>query len=293
MAVICRCNICDGKYVHPDTARNHNRSALKNQTVLQQNARRRNLASSSVAIGESSTTVPIHPRNPQGLPSLPQIDRPCTSSASPDLGNGTLSSIDLDVITPHTSLRSDPSEPQFSPINNHLVDKDQEDVVCQENYDDQLDFPDEDDLPGVEDGDEVNININTTLHPSEPDPDADPFLVDQHPTRSIADVLAIPDHLIIIYTMVSWLHMQFQLPRIACNAVLAIFACLVKFLDPQLPSPFITLPSITRTLAVDPQIELLLVCPNCRDVFPSAASQHVQDACTSCNVPLFLPNNTK
>ena len=147
---------------------------------------------------------------------------------------------------------------------NHLTEEDQEDVACQGTYDDQPDFPDEDALPGDEDGDDLEVNVDTIPLPLEPtEADTDPFLVDRHPTRSITDVLAIPDHLIIIYAMVSWLHMQFHLPRIACNAVLVIFACLIKVLDPQLPSPFITLQSITRTLAVDPQIELLPVCPNC------------------------------
>jgi hypothetical protein len=117
-------------------------------------------------------------------------------------------------------------------------------------------------------------------------------MIKQHPTHSNANILDIPDHLIVIYAVVCWLHMQFKLPRIACNAILAILARLLRFFNPHLQSPFVTLPSATRTLAVDPPIELLPVCPNCRDVFPSAASQHVQDACTSCKVPLFLPSHT-
>ena len=126
MPVRCLCNTCDGKFVHSDTARNHMRAFLKNQTISQQNVQHRNLRVASMSIGESSTMVPTStsPRNMQGAPLLPLIDCPRTSSAVLDLGDGTLqvSSIDLDVITPHASydnrLHSDPLEPQFNPINN-------------------------------------------------------------------------------------------------------------------------------------------------------------------------------
>ena len=98
-------------------------------------------------------TTSTCPRNMQGPPLLPLIDCPCTSSAVLDLRDGTLrvSSIDLDIITPHASydnhLHSDLLEPQFNLINNHLTEEDQENVVCQGTYDDQLDFPDKDTLP--------------------------------------------------------------------------------------------------------------------------------------------------
>jgi hypothetical protein len=103
----------------------------------------------------------------------------------------------------------------------------------------------------------------------------------------------IPDHLLVIYAVVSWLHLQFNLPCIACNAVLAFLTCLVMFFNPQISAPFITLQSITRNLAVDPCIELLPVCPKCQDVFPSATSEHVRDTYTLCNVPLFMLDHTK
>jgi hypothetical protein len=245
------------------------RAALKNQTISQQNVWHRDLDSVPVdiaTIGESPTTVPTHPRNTQGLP---PIDPPCTSSAVLDIEDRTLSFADLDGITPHMSydnhLGFDLLEPQINQINNHLAKEDQEDVTFQGTYDDQVDFPDEDALPGDEDldhGDEINVNaIPPSSEPTEDD--VDPFLVDRHPTRLITDVLAIPHHLLVIYVLVSWLHLQFHLPHIACNAVLAILACLIKFFDPHLPLPFISLQSVTRMLAVDPPIELLPVCPNC------------------------------
>jgi hypothetical protein len=75
--------------------------------------------------------------------------------------------------------------------------------------------------------------------------------------------------------------------------VLAIMAYLITFLIPGITPPFRTLQSATRTLGVDPPIELLAVCPTCRDVFPSANSKHMQDMCPMCNTPLFLADHTK
>ena len=93
--------------------------------------------------------------------------------------------------------------------------------------------------------------------------------------------------------MVSWLHLQFSLSRITCNAVLAILVYLLALLNPNIPHPFVTLQSATHSLGVDAHIELLPVCPTCQDVFPSAISKHVQEACPACNVPLFLSDHTK
>lgn len=243
--------------------------------------------------------VPIRLHNMQGLPSISPVDSPRTSSPFVDRHNDTSSVMDVDVITLHTNcdnhLGSDLLDPPFNQINNNPAEETHEEVACQGGTsDNQEEFPDEDELAGDQDlecGDEIhNYAISP---PSEPTEDTlDPFVVDRHPIQSNVNISAIPDHLLVIYAMVCWLHMQFSLPRIACNAVLAILACLVTLFDPQMTSPFITLPSIMRTLAVDPTIELLPICPNCREVFPSAASRHVQDACASCRVPLFLPIHT-
>jgi len=291
MPVRCPCSNCKGAVVDPQVKRNHQRAALKNQTVSQQRVQRPVLASVDPIVGGSTTAVPTHRRNTQGPASLHPIDD-SLSTPSPSVDLGGASRTDLDVIIPHATydnrLGSDPLEPQFD---NHLLEEDQRELAYQGACDNQEDFPDEDALVGDQDldcGDE-----HAMLPLSQPtEDDMDPFLVERHPGPSIANVSELPFHLVAIYAMVSWLHMQFNLPRIACNAVLAMLACLVTFFNPELELPFITLPSITRALAVDPLIELLPVCPNCRDVFPSAASQHAQDACTSCKVPLFLPSRT-
>ena len=294
MPVRCHCRICRGNLVAPHTKQNHDRAALKNQTVSQQNARP-DLASVDTIGGVSSNTVPGHLCDTRGLLSHDLIDSSCTSSTFVDLEEGTLSRLDLDVLTNHDNrLCSDPVIPEFGQIGDHFAEEDQGGAAFQGGYDEQEDFPDEDALPDQEldYGDE---HTSTILPPSmHTEEDTDPFLVEQQHIDSNrdADILDTPDHLLAIYAMVSWLHLQFNLPRVACNAVLTILAYLVSFLNPQLVLPFITLPSIMRILALDPPIELLPVCPSCRDVFPSAASQHVQDICTSCNVPLFLPSRT-
>ena len=298
MGVCCNCIKCGGKHVPAATKRNHDRAALKTQTVLhrQQAVLRPDLATSVETIrGTSSATISS---DMQGVLPLHLVD-PRISSASTSREDGAFkfseSHIDLDVINPHDNhFDSDLVEPSFDQLNDNPIEEFQEDLMGQGLYVDQEEFPDEDTLPEDEDldrGEEIdNSIISPQADPIEDDPD--PFMIKQDPTHSKTNILDLPDHLLVIYTLVCWLHMQFKLPRIACNAVLAILACLIRFLNPGLQPPFITLPSITRTLAVDPPIELLPVCPNCRDVFLSAASQHVQDACTSCKVPLFLPSHT-
>jgi len=290
MPVRCHCSVCKGTFVAPHIKRNHDRTALKKQTVSQQNVRRPGLASVDPIAGGTSTAVPIHLHNTPGPASLHPIDSSlCTPTPSVDLEDGASRSV-LDVIIPPANhdnrLGSDPAIPQFDPIDDHFPE---DEGAFQGGGNEQEDFPDEDALPG-EELDCVDEHI--ILPPSDHIEDTDPFLVDQPPVQSIADVSELPKHLLAIYTIVSWLHIQFNLPRIACNALLEILACLVTFFNTQLALPFVTLPSVTRSLAVAPSIDLLPVCPNCQDVFPSAASQHVQDTCTSCKVPLFLPSHT-
>ncbi|KAI6034173.1 hypothetical protein BKA83DRAFT_55423, partial [Pisolithus microcarpus] len=95
-----------------------------------------------------------------------------------------------------------------------------------------------------------------------------------------------------IHAVVSWLHLQFHLPRVACNALLAIFSLLLLFLNPATQVPFVTIQSGNRFLGVDKPIYMLPVCPTCRDVYPPAASPLSHDTCPVCKVNLFLPGQT-
>ena len=93
--------------------------------------------------------------------------------------------------------------------------------------------------------------------------------------------------------MIAWLHFQFHLPHVACNALLAFLALLFRFFSMDLMLPFITLPSTTHALGINPRAELLAVCPSCQGVYPSAGSKHVQKKCMLCHIPLFLPDYTR
>ncbi|KIK75155.1 hypothetical protein PAXRUDRAFT_36999 [Paxillus rubicundulus Ve08.2h10] len=79
----------------------------------------------------------------------------------------------------------------------------------------------------------------------------------------------------------------------ACNAFLAIIACLLTYLSPQLQTTFVTLQSATQVLGLDMPVTLLPTCPGCRNVYLPAGSPHTQDTCVPCSLDLFLPNKTR
>ncbi|KAG1886831.1 uncharacterized protein F5891DRAFT_922731, partial [Suillus fuscotomentosus] len=139
---------------------------------------------------------------------------------------------------------------------------------------------------------EEDMETATTNDINEDDPD--PFIPDEGFSatndRNLADV---PPHLLTIYAVVSWLHLQFHLPRVACNALLTIFACILVALAPTIDVPFVTLQSSNRVLGVDTTIFTLPVCPTCRDVFPPAMSTKSHDTCKNCGVDIFLPGTTQ
>ena len=91
--------------------------------------------------------------------------------------------------------------------------------------------------------------------------DPDPFLFDEEVRSDNIDFTDIPEHISVIHAVVSWLHLQFHLPRIACNALLAIFALVLLFFNPSTPPPFATLQSGNRLLGVDKPVHTLPVCP--------------------------------
>ena len=48
-----------------------------------------------------------------------------------------------------------------------------------------------------------------------------------------------------------------------------------------------------NTLGIDPRVELLAVCPECRGIYPSSGSRHMQEECSACCTTLFLPHQTR
>ncbi len=125
--------------------------------------------------------------------------------------------------------------------------------------------------------------------------DVDPFVVEPRyrPGTVNHQDSETPEHLLVVYAMVSWLHFQFHLPHAACNVVLAFLALLFRFFSPAITLPFISLQSATHALGVDPLVKLLAVCPQCKGVYPSSGSRYMQDTCSACHIPLFLPDHTR
>ncbi|KAG0693068.1 hypothetical protein DFH29DRAFT_881751 [Suillus ampliporus] len=111
------------------------------------------------------------------------------------------------------------------------------------------------DLQGYEDPGDAELEdvLVTTGHTNEDDPD--PFITDNLFSSSLdTDLSHVPPHLLTIYALVTWLHLQFHLPRAACNALLAVLACLLLAISPSIETPFITLQSSNRVLGVDAPI---------------------------------------
>src|SRR5712691_4007063 len=142
MPVRCHCSTCNRTLVPGHVKRNHDRAALKNQTISQQSIRQPDPASTDTIEGGSSVTVPVHLHN--ALPSLHMVDSSsCTSSPFVDPEDGALSCPDIDVITPHANydncLGADPVDSQFSKNDNHPAEEDQGELACKGAYDEKED----------------------------------------------------------------------------------------------------------------------------------------------------------
>ncbi|KIK33063.1 hypothetical protein CY34DRAFT_27105 [Suillus luteus UH-Slu-Lm8-n1] len=121
----------------------------------------------------------------------------------------------------------------------------------------------------------------------------DPFFIaDGLCAEDTADITHLPGHLVSIYAVMSWLHLQFHLPKVTCNTLLAIFTCILLTLSPNIELPFVTLQSSNCVLGVDKPFYTLPICPLCHNVFPPKCSPHSHDQCTLCNKDLFLPDKT-
>ncbi|KAF7372218.1 hypothetical protein MVEN_00081200 [Mycena venus] len=96
-----------------------------------------------------------------------------------------------------------------------------------------------------EESDVVAVKLTVSVN-AEDNPD--PF----HPqTLNVAptDISALPPHLLAIYCVVAWLHSQFHLPRLACDALLTIWALLIAYMAPSFAPPVVTLKSANSAIA--------------------------------------------
>ncbi|KIN96499.1 hypothetical protein M404DRAFT_33208 [Pisolithus tinctorius Marx 270] len=147
-------------------------------------------------------------------------------------------------------------------------------------------YPNEDDESQTDPTDEALPHL---MHDED---DPDPFFINEEVQADRADLAEFPDHVAVIHATVSRLHLQFHLPCIACNALLAIFSLLLLFFNSNSSLPFTTLHSGNCILSVDKPVHTLPVCLTCRDVYLPATSPLCHDTCTSCNIDLFLPGQT-
>lgn len=115
--------------------------------------------------------------------------------------------------------------------------------------------------------------------------DPDPFRVpdtanDTSPLRFLEPIIRS------VYTLVEWLHSQWHLARSPCAVVLHVFAYMFLALGrPDLQQQtFVTVKSVRRALHTDIPVQILPVCPRCREVFPSL---NAPERCHSCDEELF------
>lgn len=146
-------------------------------------------------------------------------------------------------------------------------------------FDDQYHEDDPEDVPLMAD-------------PLQDEDTPDPFAVNDTFHSDDTDLSDIPIHLLTVYAVVSWLHLQFHLPRTACNALLTILRSILIAISPSIITPFVTLQSSNHVLGLDKPILLLPVCPSCLEVYPPAGSLHTKDTCTTCKIPLFKSDLT-
>ncbi|KIK79761.1 hypothetical protein PAXRUDRAFT_36357 [Paxillus rubicundulus Ve08.2h10] len=152
---------------------------------------------------------------------------------------------------------------------------------------------------------EMDINIDHMDDSGDPDDTAtplnvednkdepDPFLCEEALISQHRDLSEHPPHLLVINALTSWLHLQFHLPRVACNALLTILTLVLILTCPLISTPFVTLQSSNCLLGLSKPVHLLPVCPSCCNVFPQAGSPHCQDTCMACNTNTFLPSQMK
>jgi hypothetical protein len=238
--------------------RKHHQAELKNQMVSKQNEWK-HLASSVEPIADSCR-FPVYSHN---TPPVLHLTDPSTASCSPIqqevLSPSANTSADINFFLSHVS---GPIQPHFEPTEYPLIEEPLEPPLYEDGPEDLLDLR-EDQADNPEHEDDISAYASP-FHSKPCEDEPDPFVVEfDNSMPSTSGIQREPDHLLVIYAIVAWLHVQFSLPCVACNALLAFLARLLTFLIPGIQPPFITLHSATRTLGVDPQIILLSVCPNC------------------------------
>jgi hypothetical protein len=126
-----------------------------------------------------------------------------------------------------------------------------------------------------------------------PDPFFSPTTTRNTTTPSI-DATTTPAPLYILYMLVAWLHTQCKLAWMACGTVLVVVSHILvagkyKLKDGQ-QAPYVTLSSVLTNLGVEPEFQVLPVCPQCMEVYPNTRAR--DSKCDRCLSPLFKHTKT-
>ena len=246
MPVHCPCHRCNGALVHSQDKHNHWRADLKNQMVNQQNVFRLFSPPTAPITGPSSvlSTLPMHLHHaPAALPTRSDGPDILDKSSHIEQEHGVVFSANLnsrsDNITTYTSFDPEPGQPDPAACCSEVP----------ENFSGEYRTEDQEDDPPEE------VVFPGSLI-SDTDKDfPDLFVVKYDRGPHTPNRQEVPHYLLIIYAIVSWLHLQFNLPCIACNALLAFLTCLLMFLNLSIMPPFIMLHSATCTLSIDSRIQ--------------------------------------
>jgi hypothetical protein len=216
MPICCYCHRCNGALVQWHVKQNHQRADLKNQTVNQQNIFKL-FSTPIVPIAGPSSVLPMSHMHLHYMPAaLPmRFDSPNRSSHIEQ---------EYDIIF-SASINSESGQPVPLASGSEIL----------EIFSGKYGAQDLEDNPH-EEGMFPSPPISNTDEDS-----PDPFVVEYSCKPHVPTWQKVPHYLLVIYMIVFWLHLQFNLPCVTWNALRAFLASLLTFLNLGIMLPFITL----------------------------------------------------
>lgn len=270
----CFCDTCCGRLVSLQTHRNHQRKQLKTKTISKQLQQQRKTLSAAQNCAGLSLLIPSGPSH-SCLPSgISFLHSNVTSPPNTLDGLGSLpqASIFISDLGESTNVIYD-STPGLDLLSG-VIDVNPKYIHIGDDY-----FADKDMIfENANLGDQGDHLISRPLVSNLSEDNPDPFVVkacDRKGTVKL-QVPEMPAHFLVAYTVVTWLHLQFHLPWVACNVMLAFLTLFFRFLSMDIALLFIILHLATCALGINPRVELLAVCPGCWGIYPSANSKHMQ-----------------
>src|SRR5713101_942701 len=233
MSTRCFCDTCNGSLVSRQTKLNHQRKQLKNEMISQQIHRKDEDLPATQQVAGPSSFISHHPS--------PYVSGPLDTSDSNGepgsrglVGHNFVSVMEDDVFMDVIYDTIPEILPDAVNINQqdrdgeYVLDNQEEEVL----HKDDIDFPDEDlNAPEVpEDRGTAALSLTDSLG-------TNPFVIEHYADPSNHREPEVLEHLLVMYAIIGWLYFQFHLPRVACNAVLAFLACLLRFFNPTATSP--------------------------------------------------------